>query len=132
MEFLRFFTVTVLGVVLDIGIAYVLHDTFGTPLALAATIGFVIAAGFNYVMHQTWSFQDGPRRLSVDRALRYGAVAAATLMTRVGVVAALASWFDGRFALLILICGAGLSFFVNFTLSKLFVFARRSSRGSAS
>lgn len=131
-EIARFFAVTVLGVVLDIAIAYGLHTLLGTPLALAATIGFVIAASFNYVMHQTWSFQEGSRRLSMARALRYAAVAGATLLARIGVVAALASAFGDGFALLILIAGAGVSFFVNFTLSKLFVFAERPSREGAS
>jgi putative flippase GtrA len=131
-EFARFFAVTVAGVVIDIAIAFVLHDAFGTPLALAATIGFVIAASFNYVMHQTWSFRTGSRRLSFARALRYAAVAGTTLAARVGVVAALASLFGDSLALLILICGAGVSFFVNFGLSKLFVFAARPTPGSAS
>lgn len=131
-EFARFFAVTVLGVVIDIAIAYGLHEVFGTPLAVAATIGFVLAATFNYVMHQTWSFQTGSRRLSMARALKYAAVAGTTLAARVAVVAILADRFGDEYALLILICGAGVSFFVNFGLSKLFVFAEPRSRGSAS
>lgn len=131
-EFARFFAVTVLGVVIDIAIAYALHEILGTPLSLAAAIGFVIAASLNYVMHQTWSFQTGSRRLSMIRALKYTGVAGTTLAARVGVVAVLARLFDDEYALLILICGAGVSFFVNFGLSKVFVFAERPSQGGAS
>lgn len=123
-EMLRFFAVTVLGVVLDIAIAYGLHEWAGMPLPLAAVIGFVCAAACNYVLHQMWSFQGGKQSLSLGRATKYAGVAGLTLLARVAVVSLLDAQFGGQFALFILICGAGVSFFVNFTLSKLFVFAR--------
>ena len=122
-EFLRFFSVTVLGVILDIAIAYTLADAFGVPLWLAATIGFVIAASANYVVHQLWSFQSGSRRLSFGRAGKYAGVALVTLAARITVVATLDQVLAGQWSLAILICGAGVSFFVNFGLSKFFVFA---------
>ncbi|MEP0393481.1 MAG: GtrA family protein [Erythrobacter sp.] len=131
-EVLRFFVVTVLGVILDIGIAYALHEQGDVPLAWAAVIGFVCAATMNYVLHQLWSFQGGTGALSFARAAKYAAVAGVTLGVRVMVVALLAIWTGGAYALLILICGAGVSFFVNFTLSKCFVFERNSAQGSAS
>jgi len=131
-EMLRFFTVTVLGVVVDIAIAYALHELAGVPLALAALIGFVCAASANYVLHQVWSFGGGMRSLSGARAAKYGVVAGLTLLVRVSVVALLDMWLAGAFALLILICGAGVSFFANFALSKLFVFAQAPAGESAS
>lgn len=130
-EFLRFFTVTVLGVVLDIAIAYTLVKGFGVTLWLAATIGFVIAASVNYVVHQLWSFQGGSRQLSLARAAKYGGVALATLAARIAVVAALDAALGGQQPLLILICGAGVSFFVNFGLSKLFVFNEAHTKAEA-
>lgn len=123
-ELLRFFTVTVLGVILDIALAYTLATQAGLPLWLAATIGFVTAASFNYVAHQFWSFRTGPRQLSAARALKYAGAAGATLLARIAVVAVLDAALGGEPALLILIAGAGVSFFVNFTLSKYVVFAR--------
>jgi len=131
-EILRFSIVTVLGVVLDIVIAYALHELGGVPLALAAVIGFVCAASGNYILHQLWSFREGARRLSAARAAKYAGVAGLTLTARVGVIAMLAAWTQGDYALLILICGAGVSFFVNFTLSKVFVFASDPAREGAS
>jgi len=122
-EMLRFFIVTVLGVVLDIAIAYGLHELAGLPLALAAVIGFMCAASANYILHQLWSFQSSSGRLSASRAAKYGLVAGLTLVARVSVVAMLAAYFAGQYVLSILICGAGVSFFVNFALSKFFVFA---------
>lgn len=128
-EMLRFFVVTVFGVVLDIAIAYGLHELGGLSLALSAVIGFVCAACVNYLLHQMWSFQSGSRRLSFQKAAKYGVVAGLTLMVRAGVVAVLDGYLAGQYALLILICGAGVSFFVNFTLSKFFVFADAPAQG---
>ncbi len=122
-ELARFLLVTVAGVVLDLGIALALHELLAWPLWLAAASGFAVAAGANYTMHQTWTFRTGPRRLSFARAARYAAVALATLGARVAVVAMLDALLGEGRALAILVCGAGVSFLVNFTLSRTFVFA---------
>jgi putative flippase GtrA len=120
-DLLRFFTVTVLGVIIDLAIAFALHQWTGVPLWLAAAIGFTVAASANYVIHQTWSFRSGP--LSLKRAGLYALVAICTLAVRVGIVAQLEWLTQGDWPLAILVCGAGGSFFVNFALSKHVVFA---------
>jgi putative flippase GtrA len=120
-ELVRFFAVTVLGVVIDLAIAFALHQWAGVPLWLAAAMGFTLAAGANYVIHQTWSFRAGP--LSARRAALYGAVALATLTVRVGIVALLERALPEAWPLAILVAGAGGSFCVNFALSKWVVFA---------
>lgn len=122
-ELLRFFIVTVLGVMIDLAIAFGLHTGLGVPLWLAAAIGFTLAASANYVIHQTWSFQSGPRNLSTRRAGLYALVALATLAVRVAIVVLLDRALAGAYPLAILIAGAGGSFFVNFALSKFVVFA---------
>jgi putative flippase GtrA len=124
-EFARFFAVTVLGLIIDLAIAYALNAGFGVPLWLAAAVGFTLAASVNYAIHQTWSFQNGPRGFSGWRAALYGGTALATLAVRVAIVAALDRVLADDLALLILICGAGGSFCVNFALSKFVVFAAR-------
>jgi putative flippase GtrA len=120
-ELVRFFLVTVLGVVIDLAIALALHTYAGADLWLAAAIGFALAASANYVIHQTWSFRSGP--LSLKRAGLYALVALVTLAVRVGIVALLEQAVPGAWPLAILIAGAGGSFLVNFGLSKFVVFA---------
>lgn len=122
-EFARFFAVTVLGLLIDLAIAYALNAGLGVPLWLAAAAGFTLAAAINYAIHQTWSFRHGPRGFSARRAAMYGGTALATLAVRVAIVAALDRVLADDLALLILICGAGGSFCVNFALSKFVVFA---------
>ncbi|MCL9997838.1 MAG: GtrA family protein [Erythrobacter sp.] len=120
-ELIRFFAVTVLGVILDLAIAFALHHWAGAPLWLAAAAGFMLAASANYVIHQTWSFRAGP--LSLRRAGLYAVVALATLAVRVTIVALLDRLLPGAWPLAILVAGAGGSFCVNFVLSKRVVFA---------
>lgn len=120
-ELVRFFAVTVLGVIVDLAIAFVLHQWAGVPLWLAAATGFGIAAAANYVIHQSWSFRTGP--LSLRRAGLYAVVALATLAVRVAIVALLDRLLPGAWPLAILVAGAGGSFCVNFVLSKRIVFA---------
>lgn len=122
-EFMRFLAVTVLGVIIDLAIAFALHRFAEVPLWLAAAIGFTIAASANYVIHQTWSFRGGTRSLSLRRAGLYALVALLTLAVRVGIVARLDALLDGAWPLVILVVGAGGSFLVNFILSKFVVFA---------
>ena len=120
-ELVRFFAVTVLGVILDLAIAFALHQWVGVPLWLAAATGFTVAASANYVIHQSWSFRSGP--LSLRRAGLYALVALATLAVRVAIVAQLDRLLPGAWPLAILVAGAGGSFCVNFALSKWVVFA---------
>ncbi len=127
-ELVRFFAVTVMGVILDLAIAFALHTGLGVPLWLAAATGFTLAAAANYVIHQSWSFQRGPRGLALRRAGLYALVALATLAVRVAIVALLARALAGAYPLAILVAGAGGSFFVNFALSKFVVFAAEPDR----
>ncbi|MEM1129222.1 MAG: GtrA family protein [Pseudomonadota bacterium] len=130
MEFLRFFTVSVGGVVVDIAIAYSAAILLGLPLWIAAAIGFCVAAALNYAAHELWTFRSRTSTLSARRSVQYLAVALLTLFARLAVVALLSVLTDGTYALAILICGAGVSFFVNFLASKFVVFAHRSSADS--
>jgi putative flippase GtrA len=132
MEAARFFAVAVAGLALDLGVAWFAARLMGLPLWLAATLGFIVAAVVNYALHELWTFRDGARRLSGGRALRYGAALAATLGARVATVAALAALVGNSHALPVLLAGAGVSFFVNYMISKHFVFRPESrARDSA-
>lgn len=122
MDLVRFFIVAVGGLLLDLAVAYTLATSFGVPLWLAAAIGFVVAAAANYAAHELWTFRHDESQLSAKRAGQYLITSLAALLTRVVVVAllsALAGWLP---ALIILIIGAGVSFFVNFAISKGIVF----------
>jgi putative flippase GtrA len=122
MEAARFFAVAVAGLALDLVVAWSAARFLGLPLWLSAAVGFALAAAMNYALHELWTFRHGARRVSAGRALRYAMALAATLASRVATVAVLAVMFGEGKALLVLLAGAGVSFGVNFLISKFFVF----------
>ena len=125
MEAARFFAVAVAGLVLDLAVAWCAARFLGLPLWLAAAVGFVVASAMNYALHELWTFRKGARRLSAGRALRYAVGLAVTLTARVVAVAALAAALGDDWVLSVLLAGAGVSFGVNFLISKYFVFHPR-------
>lgn len=122
MEAARFFLVAVAGLVLDLTVAWATARLLGLPLWLAAATGFAAAAAANYALHELWTFRDGARLMSTRRALRYGVALAATLTARIATVAVLAAMAGDGHDLPVLLAGAGVSFFVNYAISKHFVF----------
>lgn len=122
-EFLRFAAVTVAGLVVDIFLAWGLSAMFGLNLVLAAAAGFSVGAAFNYLLHELWTFRRSERRLSTGRMLRYCAALGATLATRLAVVYGLSQVLNAdQSHLAILLLATVLSFFVNYMVSKTFVF----------
>ncbi|MBE1283553.1 MAG: GtrA family protein [Rhodobacteraceae bacterium] len=131
-ELVRFAVVALAGLVVDIAVAWSLAVPFGFDLVLAATIGFSCGAAVNYVLHEVWTFQQGARQVSAFRAARYLGALGVTLVARLTAVAVL-SWLlkaEGQ-ELVILIGATGVSFFVNYAVSKLFVFRSVSLPGAA-
>ena len=63
MEFPRFLTVAVAGVIVDIALSWALATQAGVPLWIAAACGFLTAAAMNYAFHELWTFRSGARRL---------------------------------------------------------------------
>lgn len=122
MEPARFLIVAVIGLALDLTVAWSAARLLGLPLWLCAAIGFTVAAIANYVLHELWTFRSASRRLSVTRALRYGYALGITLATRVCSVAALVAMFGDGQALLVLIVGSGISFIAHYLISKHLVF----------
>lgn len=123
-DVVRFGIVSVLGLGLDLSLAWSLATFGGTPLPVAAVAGFLAGAALNYVLHARWTFGSGDRRLTAGLGGRYLLGLGATLLTRVATVAVLERVAPpGAGAdLLVLIGGTGLSFLVNYLLSKHLVF----------
>jgi len=119
-EILRFGIVAVVGLIVDISVAY--GASLWMALVPAAALGFVSGACVNYALHELWTFQSGARQVSVGRALKYAASLGATLAVRLVAVAVLARLLGPDRALMVLLLATGLSFGVNYLTSKLLVF----------
>lgn len=123
-EVIRFALVLILGLGLDIAIAAALLRFSSASLPVAAAAGFCAGAATNYLLHEAWTFRYGRIRLSLTRALRYLLALGAGLVARVGTVAAITAVTQALPVMAVLLMGIGVSFVVNFTVSRFFVFRR--------
>jgi putative flippase GtrA len=122
-ELLRFVSVAVAGLFVDISVAWLLSAVFNVNLVLSAGGGFAAGASVNYLLHEFWTFSRPESGVSVPRLMRYFVVLAATLAARLCAVYLLAQIIDvQQNELKILLLATVFSFFVNYLLSKLFVF----------
>lgn len=112
----RFGVVAVAGLAVDLGTAWLLRPLMALPLA--AFFGFCVGAAFNYLLHERWTF--GTRAASARRGSLYLLALLATLGTRVASVALLER--TGLPDLAVLILATGVSFVVNYLLSRFLVF----------
>ena len=123
MEFLRFLVVSVTGVLVDIGIGWLLASALGAPLWLAAATGFAVAAGLNYLLHRSWTFQQTSAMAEQARVLRYLASLGLTFMARMATVVGLGALLGPNVsALMVLVPSVGVSFVVSFLATKFLVF----------
>lgn len=128
-EMMRFAAVIVAGLAVDLTTAFAVAAAVGTPVAVGAAAGFLVGALFNYVCHELWTFREEGRSLSPNRASLYLISAVLVLCVRVLVASALSPWAaspSSRFA--VLIVAAGVSFVMNYLLSRFMVYRRASSR----
>jgi putative flippase GtrA len=114
----RFGLVAVAGLCVDLGTAWTLRTGFAMRLPLAAFVGFCAGAAFNYLLHERWTF--GTRAASARRGSLYLLALLATLATRVGTVSLLERTALPDLA--VLIAATGVSFVVNYLLSRYLVF----------
>jgi putative flippase GtrA len=129
-EVLRFGLVSVASLAIDISVAWELAQLWDALLVFPATVGFLCGAALNYVLHELWTFQGGARQLSVVRAFSYFLSLWATLAVRLAVVALLGFVFAPGHDLAILTTASVLSFFVNYAVSKFWVFRQPSGQAT--
>lgn len=122
-RFGQFFGVALVGLAIDIAIAWALFAA-GLELKLAATCGFLSATFVNYVLNQRWTFADSGHRKSVGGFARFVASALVALLVRLAALwlMQIALPVALQIAPLMLLAAAGVSLLVNFHLVQRYVF----------
>lgn len=125
-EALRFFLVSLAGLVIDIAVAWALIALAKMTDSVAAVAGFSVATLANYLGHQLWTFGDGQSRVSAGRFLAFSVVVLVSLGVRLLALGMLGPLLPGSGlnAPLRLGLAAMVSFSVTFLLSKYLVFRR--------
>jgi len=126
-EAVRFFGVSLSGLVIDIGAAWALIAFAGAPDLIAAVVGFSIATVTNYFGHQFWTFSGTERRASLRRFMAFAGVVLFTLAVRLLTLSFLAPLLPGSGlnAPIRLGLAATVSFFVSYLMSKFLVFRQK-------
>jgi putative flippase GtrA len=123
VQLLRFGIVLSLGLGIDLAVALGLSQLVKLPLAAAG--GFAAGALFNYLLHETWTFRakGAGVQASPRRGALYVLVLGASFAARIGTVVALGAFWPSPKAVPAILCVAiGVSFMVNFLLSRNLVF----------
>lgn len=124
-ELLRFATVIVAGLVVDLATAFIVAEVVGLPLPVGAATGFFAGALFNYICHELWTFRVAGGALSTSCASLYLVSALVILGVRLLVTTVLSPLAVDRLSsLVVLIAAAGVSFVVNYLLSRFVVYRR--------
>lgn len=114
LEALRYTVAVAIGLGVDLALALAVNRLLGLPLVLGAAAGFAGGILSNYLLFELWVF--ATRQLRWARLARIVLAAQGALAVRLGVV-----WLLDRLGvppLPTLIAGAGLSFTVNFLVSR--------------
>lgn len=114
LEALRYTAAVVVGLGIDLSLALAVNRLLGLPLVAGAAAGFVGGIVSNYLLFELWVF--ATRQLRWARFGRIVLAAQGALAVRLGTV-----WLLDRLGvppLPTLIAGAGLSFVVNFLVSR--------------
>ncbi|EIZ79017.1 hypothetical protein WSK_2562 [Novosphingobium sp. Rr 2-17] len=113
----RFGLVSVVGLAIDLSTGWLLLKLAGLPLVIAAGCGFMAGAIANYALHELWTFGSG--EVSARRGAQYLAVLAVVLAARLSAAAVLAKIIAPQVAL---VAAIGVSFLINYLLSRYLVF----------
>lgn len=124
VEVVRFFTVALIGLVIDISVGSVLIIGFAMADIPAAAIGLFAGMVSNYFMHLKWTFAASERRASTSHFLVFSAGVIATLAVRSAVLWGIeaAGWQSVLPPPVRLGIGAALAFALSYYISRNLVF----------
>lgn len=133
-EILRFLSVALGGLMLDLGVAsfLVLAMEFSDPAAAAC--GLFAGMVFNYFCHLRWTFRDHERSASLGHFGRFALGVGVTLVVRVALLETMARLGaqDYLHPTLRLGIAAAASFILSYAISRKFVFTASRSSGEGS
>lgn len=85
LKFVKFGLVGGSGMVVDLGVLYLMRDVVGLPDLVANTISFTIAATSNYFLNRIWTFRSHEENVTVEYAKFLG-VSIVGLLINTGVL----------------------------------------------
>lgn len=130
-EVLRFLSVALGGLALDLGVASFLVLTAGFSDPVAAAWGLFAGMVFNYFCHLRWTFRDHDHSASLGHFGRFALGVGVTLIVRVALLETMARLGaqDYLHPTVRLGTAAAASFILSYAISRRFVFTASRSSG---
>lgn len=123
-EGIRFLFTVLLGLIIDLGVSFLLRYLFHTPLFFSAAVGFLSGAAFNYVFHSLWTFKDSSKH-SPSRVFLYIIGLGLTFLVRLLAIQAFSFIEYSQYGDVIrLVLAVGVSFMFNYLMSKVVIFGK--------
>lgn len=125
----RFLVTAVMGLAIDLGLAWAAVVQLGLSDPVAAAGGLFTGMVFNYVLHLTWTFREAGRRASLGHFLQYAAAVGVTLVIRVVFLLAIDAigWQEAMPPPVRLGIAAVVSFAASFLLCRYVIFGPKES-----
>ena len=83
VRFLKFATVGMVGMVVDLTVLNVMHKVFGLPLLVANTISFTTAVISNFTWNRYWTYPDSRTKPVARQLVQFGIISVMGLVIRV-------------------------------------------------
>lgn len=122
---IRYTTPTIAPLIADIGISNLLAYALNLPLLIAGVGGLLATAITNYFFFLKVTFKDRALSASWNSLIKYLKTYLIAIVTRILALTAL-GWFSGFSSFVSLLIATGLSFGVNYALSRFYVFRHKS------
>ena len=123
-QLILFGIVGIIGMGFDLSIVTILRETFKIDTRICSLISFPFAVSSNYLLNRKFTFKDTQGNIFIGY-LKFFAVNIFGLLTRVWAIHYTLFFFpflENKFYLFITMFGILVAFFINFIMSKLFVF----------
>lgn len=122
---IKYVATILVGFLVDVCVASLVIQRFGTPLWFGATIGFLVAVAFNYFLFELWVYAGSVQTISVFRLFGTYASGIFALAIRLTFLVIIGFFIEGGpvIVALQLFCAAGLSMVANYILIQ-FLFKR--------
>ena len=126
-QFIKFFITGGLGTITNLLIFFLCVDLFEMNHIIISIMCFIIAGTQNYILNHKWSFRQNisNEHLSLKKWLMFLFGSLIGYIANISIMSLMISQFVLPWKTIAQACGIAIGMFINFTISKMFIFKKR-------